>query len=82
MKGGGAAPKQDEDQNPVPPDSEGKAVKSLRERLAAKSAPPKAETAKAPPASTETQKAAPPKAEAPKAPPAKADAAKSPAKKP
>jgi hypothetical protein len=82
MKGGGAAPKQNEDQNPFQQDAEGKAVKSLLQRFAAQSAPPKAEPAKAPPATTETQKAAPPKVEAPKAPPAKADAAKSPAKKP
>jgi len=68
MMGGGAAPG---DQNPFQQDAEGKAVKSLRERLASKGTSPKAETSKAPPA----------KAETPKAPPAKADASKSPAAK-
>ena len=71
MMGAGAAPKQDEDQNPFQQDAEGKAVKSLRDRLAPKGAAPKAEA----------PKASPPKADAPKAPPPKADT-KSPAKKP
>jgi len=71
MMGGEAAPEQDEKQNPFQQDAEGKAVKSLRQRLAPKATPPKTETPKPPPA----------KAEIPKPPPAKADASKSPAAK-
>ena len=71
MMGGEAAPGEDENQNPFQQDAEGKAVKSLRQRLASKAAAPKAETPKPPPA----------KAETPKASPAKADASKSPAAK-
>jgi hypothetical protein len=67
----GAAPKQDENQNPFQQDAEAKAVKSLRERLASKGTAPKAETPKAPPAKAETPKAPPPKADASKSPAAK-----------
>jgi hypothetical protein len=75
---GGAAPKQDKDQNPFQQDAQGKSLKSLRERLASKGTAPKAETPKSPPAKAETSKASPPKAEAPKAPPAKAETPKAP----
>ena len=69
MMGGGAPPTPD--QNPFQQDAEGKAVKSLRERLASKGTAPKAETPKAPPAKAETPKAPPPKADASKSPAAK-----------
>jgi hypothetical protein len=59
MMGGGAAPKQDEDQNPFQQDAEGKAVKALRDRLASKGAAPKVETPKAPPPKADTK--SPPK---------------------
>jgi hypothetical protein len=70
------AAKKDENQNPFQQDVAGKAVKSLREQLAAKGPAPKAETPKAeapkaPPAKPESAKAAPPKADAPKIPAAK-----------
>jgi len=80
MMGSGAAPGQDENHNPFQQDAEGKAVKSLRERLASKATAPKAETPKGSPPNTETPKVPPP-AEPPKASPAKADQPKSPAKK-
>jgi hypothetical protein len=56
MMGGAAAPKQDEDQNPFQQDAEGKALKSLRERLASKGAAPKPEAPKAPPAKVDASK--------------------------
>ncbi len=68
---GGAAPKQDEPQNPFQDEAKGKALKSLRERLGPKATAPKAETSKAPPAKTEPPNAPPPKADAPKNPAAK-----------
>jgi hypothetical protein len=70
-------------QNPFQEPVVGKAVKSLRERLAVNGTAAKAETPKAspPPAKAVTAKAPPAKADAPKAPPAKADASKSAAAK-
>lgn len=58
-----ASPSLYNDKNPFRQDAEGKAVKSLRERLVSKGTAPKAETPKAPPAKAETPKAPPPKAE-------------------
>jgi hypothetical protein len=66
MMSGGPGPTPDQDQNPFQQDAEGKALKSLRERLASKGAAPKAETPKGSPPKTETPKAPPPKAEPPK----------------
>jgi hypothetical protein len=60
-----------ENQNPFQQAAAGKAVKSLRERLASKGTAAKAETPKAPSANADT----------PKPPPAKADASKSAAAK-
>ncbi len=73
MPGGGgmAAPQQEQKQNPFQQDVEGKALKSLRERLASKGAAPKSETPKAPPAKAETPKASPPKPDASRRPAAK-----------
>jgi hypothetical protein len=67
----------DENQNPFQQASEGKALKSLHERLAAKEAAPLAETPKDPPPQAGTPEAAPTKAEMPKAQPPEADASKS-----
>ena len=80
--GGMGAAKRDEDQNPFSQGTEGKALKSLRDRFASKGAAPKVETPKAPPPKAETPKAPPAKAEAPKAAPPKPEATKTPAKKP
>jgi hypothetical protein len=76
--GGEAAPmNQDQGQNPSQKeDALGKAVRSLRERLASKRTAPKSLPAKA-----ETSKTPAAKAETPKAPPPKADASKSGASK-
>jgi hypothetical protein len=71
MMGSGASSNQDKDQNPFQQDAEGKAVKSLRERLASKGTAPKAETSKAPPAKAEAPKAAPPKVDVSKSAAAK-----------
>jgi len=65
----GSASNQQKDQNPFQQDAEGKSLKSLRDRLAAKGTAPKAEapkseTPKIPPAKMEPTKATPPKADA------------------
>ncbi len=60
------------DQNPFAGHVEGKVLVALRQRLASKAAPAKAESPKAAPAKAEPPKAPPAKAEAPKAAPPKA----------
>ena len=59
---------EDDSQNPFQLDAEGKAVKSLHERLASKVTAPQAETPKAPPTKAATPKGQPPEAEASKRP--------------
>jgi len=79
MMGAGPPGWEDESQNPFQQDAEGRAVKSLHERLASKMTAPEAETSEVPPTQAETPKAPPTKAESPKAQPPETDASKTPA---
>lgn len=79
MMGGGPPVWEDESQNPFQQAAEGKALKSLHERLVSKVTAAQAETPPAQPAQAKTPPAAPTRAETPKAQPPEDVASKSPA---